>query len=124
MDISCSNILKVGLVDVRMFTLDINARVTDGATWTIYYYNYFSLAYELYGTFSSKTWQLAFLDNYDYVTFNYISANGFMRIRLTATAATVPMNLDEFTIRPWTPNADANIYLRSIIRNLKVSLGF
>jgi len=115
---------KANLEDVRMFTLDINARVTDGATWTIYYYNYFSLAYELYGTFSSKTWQLAFLDNYDYVTFNYISANGFMRIRLTATAATVPMNLDEFTIRPWTPNADANIYLRSIIRNLKVSLGF
>jgi len=117
-------IAKGNLEDIRMFTLNLNARATDGATWTIYYYNYFSSAYELYATFTSSNWQLAFLDNYDYVTFNYISSNGYMRIRLTATAATVPLALDEFTIRAWTPNDAANSYFRSIIRNLKVTLGF
>jgi len=115
---------KVNLEDVRMFTLNMNARATDGSTWSIYYYNYFSSAYELYATFTSKTWQLAFLDNYDYVTFNYISSNGFMRIRVTSTAATVPLSLDEFTIRPWAPSVEANSYFRSVIRNLKISLGF
>jgi hypothetical protein len=112
------------LEDVRMFTLNMNARATDGSTWTIYYYNYYSSAYETYGTFTSARWQLAFLDNYDYVTFNYISSNGYMRIRITATGATVPFELDEFTIRAWAPDNEANYYLRSVIRNLKVSLGF
>jgi len=115
---------KGNLEDVRMFTLNMNARATDGSTWTIYYYNYFTSAYELYATFTSSRWQLAFLDNYDYVTFNYISSNGYMRIRLTATAATVPLDLDEFTIRAWAPNNEANTYLRSVIRNLKVALNF
>jgi hypothetical protein len=115
---------KGNLEDIRMFTLNLNARATDGSTWTIYYYNYFTSAYELYATFTSRAWQLAFLDNYDYVTFNYISSNGYMRIRLTATAATVPLDLDEFTIRPWAPNNEANTYFRSVVRNLKVTLGF
>jgi hypothetical protein len=115
---------KGNLEDVRMFTLNMNARATDGATWTIWYYNYFSSAYEEYATFTSSKWQLAFLDNYDYVTFNYISSNGYMRIRITATAASVPLELDEFTIRAWAPSNEANSYLRSVIKNLKVELGF
>jgi len=115
---------KGNLEDIRMFTLNMNARATDGSTWSIYYYNYFTSAYELFATFTSAKWQLAFLDNSDSITFNYISSNGYMRIRLTATAATQPLNLDEFTIRAWAPSNEANTYLRSVIKNLKVSLGF
>jgi len=119
MPVSTSN-----LQNIRYLTLNMNAKSAGGALWNFYAYNYATSTYVLFGTFSSEFWYQVFYNVYDYNVQYYVNDLGYVTMKVESTAATGPLYLDQFTVRPWVPSTNANAQVRSYMKDLSVTFGF
>jgi len=119
-------IAKSNQKEIRQISLKMHARSPTGSTWSMALYNFTKGGYDpIVATFSTATWISAFLDSLDTHAQDYVEyPYGTVRIQVTATAATGPLYLDQFTVQPWVPSAQSNAFIRSAFKNAIATFNF
>jgi len=116
-------IQKGNIRNIRQLTLNINGKGS-GSTWTFYFYNYVTKVWDQGFTYSPTSWTLGFYIIFDAYVANYVSATDVVGVRVTATAPTGPLYIDQLTIRPWAPDTQSVSNFRDRIKNFKVIFNF